>query len=84
LAAAGDDPDVLHRAAAQHPAEVQLAGHPGWPAVGPGPGPFERPGADELSEQLKPFGLQTGRASHVQRLDQPVARLGDVGLSHHW
>ena len=50
VAAAGNDPDVLHGAAAQNPADVQFAGRGGSLAVSAGSGPLQVPGAHELPE----------------------------------
>src|SRR5262249_28156387 len=80
LTVAGHDPDVLDRAAAEHPAGVQLSGHHNCVAVGVAPGPLERPGTDELSEQAQLVDVRSDRAGHVQRLDKPVAGARWIGL----
>ena len=72
LSAAGNDPDVLHRAAAEHPAEVQLAARGGGAAVSAEAGPGDVPGADELAEQLQLLGVRARRAVDVQGFDEAV------------
>src|SRR6476646_8350622 len=72
LSATRDDPDVLHGAAAEHPAEVQLAaGGVGLPfGVEPRPGDVPRP--DELAEQLQLLRIGAGRARDMQCFDKAV------------
>src|SRR5262249_3388287 len=60
--AARDDPDVLHGAAAQDPAEVQLTAHRDGLPAGIPPGPFQAPGADEAAEEHELGGVLADRA----------------------
>ena len=83
LAAAGNDPDVLHGAAAQNPADVQFAGRGGRLAVSAGSGPLQVPGAHELPEQHQLADVLIGRAGNVQGVDEPVIRPGGLRWDRH-
>ena len=76
LAAAGNDPGVLHGAAARDPAGVQFAGRGGGLAVSAGSGPLQVPGARELPGQHQLAGVLAGRAGNVQGAGEPVIRPG--------
>src|SRR5262249_4293223 len=81
---AGNDPDVLDGAAAQHPAEVQLAAHRRGPSVTAGASPLQIPGTDEAPEEHELACVLGGRAGDVQRSYQPDPRLRRIHSAGHW
>src|SRR6478672_3501822 len=72
----GHDPHVLHGAASEHPADVQLTECRDGAAVGSDARPGDIPGADELPVQMQPLCVGAGGAVLVQRVDQAVVRHG--------
>ena len=72
LAATGDDPDVLHGPASEHPAEMELTAGGARPTGGVDTRPGDIPRADELTEQLQLLGVRARGTRDVQRFDQAI------------